>query len=208
MKSWSHLLIFLLCGNVTAAENLGLYQKIAEDNETSTYELIWSTYDPVIFSEPVLPEDFVLPEPDGNGCIEGLCPAGVDSGEMDRILVIGRPHLARHRDEFWVFPSGGMRVGRDTQFAGLGSGPGGYVKLGRHVVSAQQWAELSAQIANATIAAALRDIEIFRTIGGHIINPQGSVIPWQNLRVDWNLYGAGDPTLSNMDVLNNFRRSP
>ncbi len=202
---WFLICFFLFCGSVTAAENLGLYTKIAEDSQTSTYALVWSTYDPVISYEPVLPEDFVLPQPDGSGCVEGLCPLGVDLEEMYRIVVIGlRPALS----EFWAFNSGsngGTRVGRDTQFGGLGSGPGGYARIGGYTLTPLQVGELLANTMNATIQQGLRDVAFFRADGSHVSNPQGSVIPWQTWRVNWNLYGAGNPALSDQQVFDNFR---
>lgn len=56
---------------------------------------------------------------------------------------------------------------------------------------------------------ALRDIATYRdwmVTGGqrHIVSAQGSFIPWQNLQIDWSVYGAGDPSLSDMEVLINM----
>jgi len=36
------------------------------------------------------------------------------------------------------------------------------------------------------------------------MNPQGSLIPWQLAQVNWNLYGADNPSLSTEDIWSNF----
>lgn len=52
-----------LFSHAASAQNLGFYEKIAEDSLTSTYELVWSTFDSGAYNEPILPGDFLLPPP-------------------------------------------------------------------------------------------------------------------------------------------------
>jgi hypothetical protein len=50
----------------------------------------------------------------------------------------------------------------------------------------------------------VQDVETFRQTGLHVTNPQGSLIPWQDLQVNWNLFGASDLSLSPEQVVQNF----
>ena len=120
---------------------------------------------------------------------------------VDRILVIGQRTFL---DFGWL---GYIGIGRGSHSGGDGGGGGSGVlrlRLGLIAISASQWAELSASIWNATRMAALNDIERFRQYGDHIPYAPGSVINWANAQVNWNLYGANNPNLSNEDVLANL----
>ncbi|ALO36201.1 hypothetical protein CMT41_16785 [Colwellia sp. MT41] len=61
---------------------------------------------------------------------------------------------------------------------------------------------ISAGILKNTLLLGLRDIEYFQQVNMHIVSAQGSVIAWQNLRIDWNQYGARNSTPE--QVLQNF----
>jgi len=65
-------------------------------------------------------------------------------------------------------------------------------------------ADIANGTVNGTILTGLQDINYFRQIQGHVPNPQGSLLSWQLLEVDWNKYGAADPNLSDNDVMENF----
>lgn len=70
------------------------------------------------------------------------------------------------------------------------------------IFAAMNYANLSESTAQLTVQWALRDIGFFRDTGGmHVPSAQGSLIPWQNLQIDWAQYdNGGTPE----DVLRNF----
>lgn len=53
------------------------------------------------------------------------------------------------------------------------------------------YASLSSSLMRITIEWALADIKRYRSIGMHVTYPQGSLIPWQRLRVNWSKYDRG-----------------
>ncbi|QBG35422.1 RHS repeat-associated core domain-containing protein [Litorilituus sediminis] len=62
--------------------------------------------------------------------------------------------------------------------------------------------DISAGLLKDTFIWGLKDIQTYQQIGLHVGNPQGSVIPWQTLKIDWNQYGA--KTKSPEQVLKTF----
>jgi len=60
--------------------------------------------------------------------------------------------------------------------------------------------------AERTVDNALKDIQYFRNSGGeaHIASVYMSVIPWHNLMIPWDDYGALDPNTTNEQVLEAF----
>jgi hypothetical protein len=65
---------------------------------------------------------------------------------------------------------------------------------------------IAAGAADLTMTWALNDINTFRMTGDHVVYPQGSMIPWQDLQVDWNQFGANSG-ISDQQVLLNFANS-
>lgn len=129
------------------------------------------------------------------------CGGGEGPGEpIDRILVVASQFLQTTFNwrRFTVF-----RRGMDSLGGGNSSLARG-LRVGQIFITAEALAELSAATMNNTILHALRDINQFRAIGDHIVDSPGSAIPWQRARVNWNNYGAGDPNLSNRDILDNL----
>lgn len=88
-----------------------------------------------------------------------------------------------------------------TAGGGSSAGP---VRVCNTVLSAYDWAQFSQQLHSITYDWAVQDVEMFRTNGTHVINPQFSLIPWQELQVNWDLYGADDPSLTPEEVVGNF----
>ena len=81
-------------------------------------------------------------------------------------------------------------------------------ELVHKILNALHLAEVAAGTIDNTLTWGRNDVRTFRQgDGSHVTNPQGSLIPWQHARVDWNLYGAGDPNLSDDEVFNNFLQS-
>jgi hypothetical protein len=94
----------------------------------------------------------------------------------------------------YVYSSGG----------GAAEGP---IRLGRIIVSANQWLELAegaAVTANITYETAILDIISWRNTGLHVPHAPYSWINWNEAQVDWGLYGANDPNLTPHQVLLNF----
>jgi RHS repeat-associated protein len=74
------------------------------------------------------------------------------------------------------------------------------------VFLAKDVADLSAAELQLTVRWGVKDLDIYRDTGGlHVINPQGSVIPWQVLRVDWSKYDKG-PQWSSPQIFGHFLR--
>lgn len=51
---------------------------------------------------------------------------------------------------------------------------------------------ISASLLKLTITWGINDIKRFQQIGMHVVNPQGSIIPWQTLKINWNEFGAAN----------------
>ena len=62
-------------------------------------------------------------------------------------------------------------------------------------------AELAAALGNNTMIGARNDIRAFFTTGDHVLHAPGSVLEWQNMRVDWSVWGNG--SMSPDQVLHN-----
>lgn len=120
-----------------------------------------------------------------------------DSTELPRLFISGVS----------INWSGGGGTGTGYVYNSGGGAAEGPVRLGKIVVSAYAWYELTkgaAGLASITYEAALRDIRYWRDAGIHIPHCQGCLIDWANAEVDWDLYGAGDPNLTPRQVLQNF----
>jgi hypothetical protein len=50
----------------------------------------------------------------------------------------------------------------------------------------------------------MQDVAYFRAIGGHLPHTPGSLINWAQAQVNWDLYGAANPSLSNQQVVSNL----
>jgi hypothetical protein len=109
-------------------------------------------------------------------------------------------------------PSQRCSVGGGPMIPGPGSGGGGgggggggaMVQVGNILISAYNWAQFAVNLHSLTWNWAQADVERFRLAGLHVANPQGSLIPWQNAMINWNLFGANDPDLSAQQVVQNF----
>jgi len=99
-------------------------------------------------------------------------------------------------------------VGGQTGFGGGGT-LGGAVRIGKILISADDWitvAQAAGYFGELTVEWGKADIVRFRESNGlHVMNPQFSLIPWQLAQVNWNLYGANNPSLSTEDIWSNFR---
>lgn len=87
--------------------------------------------------------------------------------------------------------------------SGGGGGGGGLISIGNIVITAQTLAQFAADTTNLKFIAAVRDVEYFRLIGGHLPHTPGSLINWAQAQVNWNLYGAANLSLSNQQVVSN-----
>lgn len=56
-------------------------------------------------------------------------------------------------------------------------------------------ADLVLGTTSATLLWGRRDISRYNQIGLHVVNPNGSIIPWQVIQVDWCRYGAPDNSI-------------
>ena len=66
------------------------------------------------------------------------------------------------------------------------------------------YAKLFGGAGQNTHISALRDIDFFRNSGMHAPPLPTSWINWNSAQIDWNLFGADNPNLSNEQVLINF----
>ena len=107
-----------------------------------------------------------------------------------------------------------ISVGPDVpDFDPYGNGGGGgtlgsVVRIGTILISVDDWikvAEAAGHLGELTVEWGKKDIDRFRETGGlHVVNPQFSLIPWQDAQVNWNLYGANDSSLSTDQIWSNF----
>jgi hypothetical protein len=82
------------------------------------------------------------------------------------------------------------------------------IRVGSIFISVNNWLQIvegAGNLALLTIDWGKKDIEQFRNSGGgHVVSPYFSLISWQHAPVNWNLYGADDPSLSVDEVWDNF----
>jgi hypothetical protein len=69
------------------------------------------------------------------------------------------------------------------------------------IFSYLDYSSLSQATAQLTVQWALNDIEMYRQVQMHVPNPQGSLIPWQTVQVEWGQYDQGGTA---EDVLRNY----
>ncbi len=62
-------------------------------------------------------------------------------------------------------------------------------------------AELAAALGNNTMIGARNDIRAFFASGNHVLHAPGSVLPWQEMRVDWSRWG--NATMSYEQIIHN-----
>lgn len=92
----------------------------------------------------------------------------------------------------------------DPLGSGGGSSIGTGARIGSIFVSLDTWIDIINGLAPLTVDWAKKDIKLFRDFHLHVTNPQGSLIPWQDAQVNWNLYGADNSSLSVDQVWENF----
>lgn len=102
-------------------------------------------------------------------------------------------------------PSGPPSAGEPGVIGRPTATGGNIVRVGKIIVDAEDWAQLSAGLAGNTFIAAVADVDWYRATGGdHLISPQSSLISWQLARVEWSEFGANDPNISSEQVVRNF----
>lgn len=107
-------------------------------------------------------------------------------------------------DEMELVAGGWFLASQPPEGGGGGRTGAFMVRIGQTAETSVNWARVAQGLHSNTVTIGMRDISYFRTVGGHIPHSGGSLINWSEAQVNWNQFGAGDPSLSDAQVWENF----